>query len=282
MMSEFPAAHSMDTTWFAIDSDGHVAVFDSSEAGCVPTDAYLDEDHGELTDKLFDLPATGVIYDFDGHRASDGPSHLDLSYLRESDVIAFIRDLAPVHALIERFKPQTLPATTGIALVIRKAAPAALAELHARKLCLGCSLLIVDDRGDIAARGVYRYTHSHDNWIAGPYARTALPERPIDSSAVPDLDKVVRYSGRFADTPTLQPAELWHCEAWGAAWLASDGKTVRAFAGREDDYVQAAEELRRVGPDLIILDAPAPSAPRPDEPPSAQVVPRNKPWWKFW
>ena len=28
-MDDFPAAHSMDTTWFAVDRDGHVACFDS-------------------------------------------------------------------------------------------------------------------------------------------------------------------------------------------------------------------------------------------------------------
>ena len=30
-MPDFPAAHSMDTTWFAIDADGYVGVFDSDE-----------------------------------------------------------------------------------------------------------------------------------------------------------------------------------------------------------------------------------------------------------
>lgn len=34
-----PAAHSMDTMWFAIDADGVVARFDSGEAGAVPNEA---------------------------------------------------------------------------------------------------------------------------------------------------------------------------------------------------------------------------------------------------
>jgi hypothetical protein len=29
--ADFSAAHSMDTSWFAIDQDGHVAYFDSGE-----------------------------------------------------------------------------------------------------------------------------------------------------------------------------------------------------------------------------------------------------------
>jgi hypothetical protein len=33
---DFPAAHSMDTEWFAVDAAGHVAFFDSGEDGHVP------------------------------------------------------------------------------------------------------------------------------------------------------------------------------------------------------------------------------------------------------
>jgi hypothetical protein len=36
IMTDFPAAHSMDTTWFAIDADGCVGVFGSNEGGAVP------------------------------------------------------------------------------------------------------------------------------------------------------------------------------------------------------------------------------------------------------
>ena len=33
MEIDFPAAHSMDTCFFAVDRDGHVAVFETGEAG---------------------------------------------------------------------------------------------------------------------------------------------------------------------------------------------------------------------------------------------------------
>jgi hypothetical protein len=41
----------MDTMWFAVDRDGHVAVFDSGEAGAVPTEGY-NEDWGPILDEL--------------------------------------------------------------------------------------------------------------------------------------------------------------------------------------------------------------------------------------
>ncbi len=53
--TDYPAAHSMDTTWFAVDRDGHVAAFESGEAGAVPKEAYLGEDYPPLDD----LPVTG-------------------------------------------------------------------------------------------------------------------------------------------------------------------------------------------------------------------------------
>lgn len=36
---DFPAAHSMDSAWFAVDADGHVARFDTGENGAVPNTA---------------------------------------------------------------------------------------------------------------------------------------------------------------------------------------------------------------------------------------------------
>ena len=33
---DYPAAHSMDTEWFAVDADGNIGFFDSSEGGAVP------------------------------------------------------------------------------------------------------------------------------------------------------------------------------------------------------------------------------------------------------
>lgn len=39
MDADFPAAHSMDTEWFAVDKDGHVAYFETGEDGSVPNGA---------------------------------------------------------------------------------------------------------------------------------------------------------------------------------------------------------------------------------------------------
>jgi hypothetical protein len=53
MELDFPAAHSMDTEWFAVDRDGHVAVFVSGENGPVPRS--VDEERMNRGDVLWDL-----------------------------------------------------------------------------------------------------------------------------------------------------------------------------------------------------------------------------------
>jgi hypothetical protein len=40
MMQDFPAAHSMDTKWFAVDADGNIGIFRSGEGGAVPSSNY--------------------------------------------------------------------------------------------------------------------------------------------------------------------------------------------------------------------------------------------------
>lgn len=47
MVDDFPAAHSMDTHWFAVDQDGHVGLFFTAETGFMPVDA-SDIEGGEL------------------------------------------------------------------------------------------------------------------------------------------------------------------------------------------------------------------------------------------
>ena len=42
-MTDYPAAHSMDTSWYAVDAAGHVALFESGENGHAPHSTLEDE-----------------------------------------------------------------------------------------------------------------------------------------------------------------------------------------------------------------------------------------------
>src|SRR4051812_22138812 len=55
---DYPAAHSMDTSWFAVDEDGRVARFESSEDGAVPNNAATG---GGAADPSFDTFALDAV-----------------------------------------------------------------------------------------------------------------------------------------------------------------------------------------------------------------------------
>lgn len=269
---DYPAAHSMDTAWFAIDNDGNVAIFDTGESGCVPEEAYI-EDPYELEEQIRTLPATGYKLDPDGFRETQWADHVDNDdgLTEETELYMFLSDLVPVQDLLDRLDAKPLDATNAKCVRLTGRDRAALAELHAREACLGC-YRDWSSSEDIATHGVYRYEHTCENWIAGPYARATVPSKPLTIDQIPkEIRKAaVAFDGRFADTPKLQPAEHWSCSSWEAGWLSSDGKTARPFEDRMDEWGDYAENRDDVGDGAIkFLDEPLDPAKKP-----------KKRWWK--
>lgn len=267
---DYPAAHSMDTTWFAIDLDGNVAVFDTGESGCVPEAAYV-EDPYELEERIRELPANGFKLDPDGFRETQWADHVDGDDLTaETEIFMFVSDLVPVKDLLDRLDATPLESTSAKCVRITGRDRAAFAELHARAACLGC-YRDWSSAEDIATHGVYRYEHTCENWIAGPYARATVPSRPLTLDQVPKAirDAAIAFDGRFAETPKLQPAEHWSCSSWESGWLSSDGKTARPFADHVDDWTEFADNRADAGGEIEFLDEPL----EPPRKPKAR-------WWK--
>jgi len=65
--ADYPAAHSMDTTWFAVDEEGHVAAFVTGESGAMPIAGYGNDamamDVGALEEMIAALPKVEVTFD---------------------------------------------------------------------------------------------------------------------------------------------------------------------------------------------------------------------------
>jgi hypothetical protein len=243
---DYPAAHSMDTSWFAIDNDGHVALFETGESGCVPEEAYTDEGYS-MQEEVRGLPASGFKFDPAGYRESQWRDHVEIDddLPAELELYMFVSDLVPTKDLLARLDAEEMQATTCKAYKVRARDRAALAELHARAACLGC-YRNWDGEGavEIATHGIYRYEHTCENWIAGPYARAVVPAQPLTIDQIPQSirDVAVAYDGRFADTPKLQPAEHWECSSWEPGWLSSDGKTARPFPDQMESWAEQAED----------------------------------------
>jgi hypothetical protein len=62
MKADYPAAQSMDTTWFAVDRDGHVGVFISNENGAVPS--VLQDANPDEMFELLTGPDGEMLFDF--------------------------------------------------------------------------------------------------------------------------------------------------------------------------------------------------------------------------
>lgn len=294
----------MDTTWFAIDSDGHVAAFNSGEAGAVPLDAFVDEHElGPLHEALYELPRTEARLDPAGAVAGAtlGHEHItedQLAKLRPApppsstttradapaysdEVLMFLREL-PADTLA-KLGARELPATTGFCIVATSFDLDTFRSLHERGLCTRCEVTYRtfgtaqdgDDTPEIAAYGIFDYDHTCENWMSGPYARRAVPSTPLHVDQLPASarEHLVTFAGRFADTVELQPAEHWPCESWQSGWLASDRKTVRPFAGHEADYKASIAEMREHEPDLVFKEPAATST---------TAGARTKKWWQFW
>lgn len=267
MRADFPAAHSMDTLWFAVDRDGHVGCFGSGEAGAVPEDALAGDAGYQARRHLVQLPRGQAAFDLQGRitpgRLEEGGQHrgqVGLNY----PVLIFLTSADPLQEEIAAGQALQVPATEGVAFILREVPAETIQRLHASGACRGCFWYFAGDPAeenehdpDLASRGLYDYQHLTENWISGPYGRQRVPLRPLHIDQLPPAlrneIKQFRFDNlSFAETPYIQPVEHTECASWEAAWIDSTGKKVRPMPGREDSYADAYAELSDMGDRLDI------------------------------
>jgi len=259
MDADFPAAHSMDSAWFAVDRDGHVAYFSTHEAGAMPEVGVAGDSAYELLDRLAAAgpPAGEVIYDPRGHEMPSGkPAGLAGLPLmaQEYPLLMFVSSLAPLQSDIEAGRATPVRATEGYAVVLPRLTAEQARRLQDSGVVRSWTFHFPreGDRADPPTMGLFEYGHLCENWISGPYGRERIPARPLHIDQLPpglrqSLKEATLPDVSFAETVHIQPAEHWPCGSWEAAWLGLDGKA-RAFPGREADV----EELRANFPDLNV------------------------------
>jgi len=267
----------MDTTWFAVDRDGHVGVFDSGEPGAVPKEVgtSIGQDDGAVEEALESLPVTGqptfalsAVF-HPGLRSGflprprklargwpcDGEATL-LLFRDESVLTPEVRALPGLHVakagilvLVSLMPDIELPQTDprwGVWDEFKRAVGAAPVYVTSQTL-FGTEL-------SYARRGLFAY-QAHDARfnIAEPYGQVLRPQQPLklDESPLPLRDALgrrARLDLSFASSRYVQPAEFIPCVAWAeqAVYLASDGFTIRPFPGKASaDYRSEATALLR-------------------------------------
>ncbi len=100
---DFPAAHSMDTHWFAVDSEGNVGCFNTGEAGAAPNCA-LEFENAEppsYDEILKHFPRDSQIeYHVDDLIAMQGGPVFDYSYNSQSYLTASFSDNTSCYSVL--------------------------------------------------------------------------------------------------------------------------------------------------------------------------------------
>lgn len=269
MENDYPAAHSMDTCFFAIDRDGHVAIFDTGEAGAVPVDALSGDDADSMRQQLALLPRFGVIHDRQGRVTPNRPSEFNEhrgAFGLPYPTLLFLASLDPVQEEIAAGRAVEVQANEGFAVMFPEMSEALAKRLHDSGACLGCSWYFHDEERegyspDLTARGLFSYSHLTENWISGPYGRVRRPAQPIHVDQLPprmrQAVKAMHFDSlSFAQTPYVQPIEHADCVSWESAYLDVTGKHIRPIPGKEAEYADAYDELADIGDNVEVVPPP--------------------------
>lgn len=275
---DFPAAHSMDTDWFAVDEEGCVALFDSMDAGSVPhrflymfgpktdvipgclQDLHPYADILEPKDVVMWEPAEaaapGVERNWPGgdvRLVFEDPQ----SVLKAQEVVFRHGTSDPWERwLIFRgyAKLWPIPVRDKLVYFVDRLSDEAMREILDRKLARICWSSPRERRmrpsgliDFLEAQKARSIVYEGDNTNA--YTRSNLPEHPI---LIGDLPECLRTEANlmpirgihFRDTSNIQPLEHWSCAVYCHQWLSADGKKYFWIRGSERSARKDIEEIQ--------------------------------------
>ena len=208
---DYPASHSTDTAWMAIDEDGHIATFWSSESGAVPTQAVRHDDDDEIK-----VDANNVHIWIKSLPHKHG-LHKKIGFIWKP--IAVLRSHERLFAdyIMGDFK---IEAVNGL-LILRQGTRNVeeFNDLIMKNLdlCQACS-----GDGDMiplaTVAGIYKFSHPSSNAYAFPYKLEFRPPTPatLDTIDKEWLNKIplmntVKFPFCFAKKRSIQPLEYVGC-----------------------------------------------------------------------
>lgn len=265
---DYPAAHSMDTTWFAVDADGHVAMLDSQSDGLVPssylrafgTQTYLElltsraprDDYGNATVDGDALAVQRRCSPSQLVDAVDAAVRATRGTPNEGAELATILDWHWVNAFLVLREPSVvteLPAEDIVAfredpkVVYVDCRLRAVWEAFTRGRVLGAHLIgshDYDQDSDLAsAMGLYVFGHANPH-----YQRVRVPTRPLMATALPaDLrPRLPTLPVSFAAMTKLQPPKYVPCEGLGWNWQSVPNEPADFDEARGDEDAAPQDE----------------------------------------
>jgi hypothetical protein len=267
MDADYPAAHSMDSCWFAVDTDGRVGFFQTREGGAQPTRGLFGHPAEWARRRVArEVPAGAFEVDLRGYLLpylkGGGIRHLHGG--SEWPVLMFFDSLDPVRTYVDSGLAAEVKARDGFAVLWPNLLELDYQRLHRGKpaVCRGCfwqfdTLEVAEEepRPNLARHGVYVFSALGGNASANPYGLQLVPAAPVQVDQLPpDLRgrlKEVQFEGvSFADTPVFQPAEHVPCTAYGPVYTDLKGRAHRLPEAEDmapDEYLGRLDEM--IGPE---------------------------------
>lgn len=236
MNEDFPAAHSMDTTWFAVDRDGNVGRFETGEDGAVPNDAPCSANIDTVDDFLIHAAA---LVDAIAKEPSGPPRTFD----RDQRAMAVIEPPLAEPSSYRNHPAGSSSDPIANAIVLRETGPRVIASpepLSPKKLAE------LADRPDVRVLwtstdvwdrieelSMFVFRNGGDE--PGEYVRGEVPAKPLALSGLPKpvKDEIgLALPVRFADVDRIHLADHMKDEdaqMWGEG-ISLRGEPKEGFA----------------------------------------------------
>jgi hypothetical protein len=220
MEADYPAAHSMAVTWFAVDAAGHVAIFETGLSGHVPEGVYANDrtDGSAIHTRLMNLQELPGVSEY-GIDA-DALDRLALS-------------VPPEYERATYFHGGTII------------------------MCSTVGLYFFNYMDDFTPPGPYYIAPYHR--VTAPEAPLHVDQLPPDlRDACRRVQLDVRFDQVERVQPMdLLPCD-WREDR--PVYICDDGKTVKPMPGREGEFARCVHEMREKNPELaakLVFDGPA-------------------------
>jgi len=250
---DFPAAHSMDTEWFAVDATGAVAVFDTGEDGALPVTAATG--FGPVTGTVDTLTLYRVLLSRRIERGNFEQPAIEIEEIAEltrspmtmlialREPLAGYRDVPRSEVDVGALLPESRflivrEKNPRIGLSREPLSPEAARALVKTGLVVA---LVTDVMLDEMFHGteegdLFRYGRDHGD-EPGAYKRVASPAQPLSIDELPEDARAeigkLRFPVGFADSERLHLADHMRdqdARYWGEWTLRDFGPTEDAGA----------------------------------------------------
>lgn len=246
MKDDFPAAHSMDTTWFAVDGKGNIASFASGEAGALPYDARADGDVGIgtwmvqlINESEYELLLDDLLVESDDKLYQgrywpeikyDPVGSIDSSRTIAYSVLFWLKDRNGFEELSRKAESELIRVKHPSEVLgwVPEMNPAAVHRLVRSN---SVKKVWVDFEFSFERMGWYSYSHgdAFENWISGPYLKESSPNKPMKLSQLPakfqeQLSTVEFERLDFEKDRMFHPVDHKLCNSWGSRYVDANGE----------------------------------------------------------